>query len=180
MAKCHGKLPSVTRRKRADLEENLRRAERMDSITLLFQIFVELLQLSTDGAALQPNSRPISPTMRAEVRKLDRYLEEYHLLCDKDIQSPQDFTAWRESLDSRIATLEQQRYSIRLKLRRAKSPEEAANLKEQAKAITKKLVPLRKQKQVAQRIEEDIPKIREWIQQERAMEMGDKPISRSR
>ena len=152
----------------------------MDSVTLLFQIFVELLQLSTDKAASQPNSRPISPTMRAEVRKLDRYLEEYHLLCDNDIQSPQDFTSWRERLDSRIASLEQQRYSLRLKLRRAKSPEEAANLKEQAKAITKKLVPLRKQRQVAQRIEEDIPKIREWIEQERTMEMGDKPISRFR
>ena len=159
------------------MEENLRRAERMDSVTLLFQIFVELLQLSTDEATLQPNSRPISPTMRAEVRKLDRYLEEYHLLCDNGIHSPQDFTAWRERLDSRIASLEQQRYSLRLKLRRAKSPEEAANLKEQAKAITKKLVPLRKQRQVAQRIEQDIPKIRDWMEQERAMEMGDNLIN---
>ena len=146
----------------------------MDSVTLLFQIFVELLQLSTDKAASQPNSRPISPTMRAEVRKLDRYLEEYHLLCDNDIQSPQDFTSWRERLDSRIASLEQQRYSLRLKLRRAKSPEEAANLKEQAKAITKKLVPLRKQRLVAQRIEEDIPKIRDWIEQERVIETIEK------
>ena len=81
-------------------------------MTLLFQIFVELLQLSTDEASSQPNSRPISPTMRAEVRKLDRYLEEYHLLCENDIQSPQDFTSWRERLDSRIASLEQQRYSL--------------------------------------------------------------------
>ena len=45
-------------------------------------------------------------------------------------------------------------------------------MKEQAKAITKKLVPLRKQKQIAQRIEEDIPKIRDWIGQERAIESG--------
>ena len=173
-------IPSRKRKPLLDLKENLRRAERMDSVTLLFQIFVELLQLSTDEATLQPNSRPISPIMRAEVRKLDRYLEVYHLLCDNDIHSPQDFTSWREGLDSRIATLEQERYSLRLKLRRAKSPEEAANLKEQAKAITKKLVPLRKQKQIAQRIEEDIPKIREWMEQERAMEMGDNRSLRMR
>ena len=99
-------------------------------------------------------------------------MEEYHLLCDNGIHSPQSFTAWRERLDSRIASLEQERNSMRLKLRRAKSPDEAAALKEQAKAITKKLVPLRKQRQVAQRIEEDIPKIRDWMEQERAMEMG--------
>ena len=163
-------VPSRKRKPLLELEENIRRSERMDSVTLLFQIFVELLQLSTDEASSQPNSRPISPTMRAEVRKLDRYLEEYHLLCDNDIQSPQDFTAWCESMDSRIAVLEKERYSLRLKLRRAKSPKEAADLKERAKAITKKLVPLRKQKQVAQRIEEDIPKIRDWIEQERAIE----------
>ena len=62
---------------------------------------------------------------------------------------------------------------MRLKLRRAKSPDEAAALKEQAKAITKKLVPLRKEKQVAQQIEEDIPKIRDWMEQERMIEMGE-------
>ena len=64
-------IPSRKRKPLLDLKENLRRAERMDSVTLLFQIFVELLRLSKDDAASQSNSRPISPTMRAEVRKLD-------------------------------------------------------------------------------------------------------------
>ena len=166
-------VPSRNRKPLLDLEENIRRAERMDSVTLLFQIFVELLQLSTDETASQPNSRPISPTMRAEVRKLDRYLEEYHLLCDNNIQSPQDFASWCQGLDSRIAALEQERYSLRLKLRRAKLPDEASDLKEQAKAITKKLVSLRKQKQVAQRIEQDIPKIKAWIEREREIELNE-------
>ena len=173
-------IPSRKRKPLLDMEENLRRAERMDSVTLLFQIFVELLKISAGNNLEQHNNRPLSPAMRTEVRKLDQYLEEYHLLCNNDIQSPKDFMAWQKRLDSRIATLEQERYSLRLKLRRAKSPESAADLKEQSKAITKKLVPLRKQKQVAQRIEEDIPKIRDWMEQEREMEMGDKPISRFR
>ena len=173
-------IPSLKRKPLLDMEENLRRAERMDSVTLLFQIFVELLKISAGDNLEQRNNRPLSPAMRAEVRKLDQYLEEYHLLCDNNIHSPQDFTAWRESLDSRIASLEQERYSLQLKLRRAKSPDEASDLKEQAKAITKKLVPLRKQKQVAQRIEEDIPKIKDWMEQEREMEMGDNRSQRMR
>ena len=72
------------------------------------------------------------------------------------------YNDWTPNSDQKASTL-----------RRAKSPEDAADLKEQAKAITKKLVPLRKQKQVAQRIEEDIPKIWDWMEQERAMEMGE-------
>ena len=166
-------IPTRKRKPLLDMEYNLHRAERMDSVTLLFQIFVELLQLCTGGNIEQRNNRPLSPSMRAEVRRLDRYLEEYRLLCDNAIESPQDFVKWREELDSDIATLEQERYSLRCKLRRVKSPEEETALKDQCKAITKKITPLRKQKKIATRIEEHIPKIRELMEQERQMESGE-------
>lgn len=166
-------IPTRKRKPLLDMEYNLHRAERMDSVTLLFQIFVELMQLCTGGNIEQRNNRPLSPSMRAEVRRLDRYLEEYRLLCDNAIESPQDFVKWREELDSDIATLEQERYSLRCKLRRVKSPEEETALKDQCKAITKKITPLRKQKKIATRIEEHIPKIRELMEQERQMESGE-------
>ena len=166
-------IPSRKRKPLLELEYNLHRAEHMDSVTLLFQIFVELLQLCTDNHLDQQSNRPISPAMRAEVRRLDRYLEEYRLLCDNAIESPQDFAKWREGLDSDIATLEQERYSLRCKLRRVKSPEEETALKDRCKAITKKITPLRKQKKIAARMEEHIPKIRELMEQERQMESGE-------
>ena len=164
-------IPSQKRKPLLELEYNLHRAERMDSVTLLFQIFVELLQLCTDSHPDRQNNCPLSPAMRAEVRRLDRYLEEYRLLCDNAIESPQDFAIWREGLDSDIASLEQERYSLRCKLRRVKSPEEETALKDRCKAITKKITPLRKQKKIAARIEEHIPKIRELMEQERQMEL---------
>ena len=166
-------VPSRKRKPLLELEYNLHRAERMDSVTLLFQIFVELLKLSTGGNLDQHSNRPLSPAMRAEVRKLDRYLEEYRLLCDNAIESPQDFAKWREGLDSDITTLEQERYSLRCKLRRVKSPEEETDLKDRCKAITKKIAPLRKQKKIAAHMEEHIPKIRELMEQERQMESGE-------
>ena len=165
-------IPTQKRKPLLDMEYNLHRAERMDSVTLLFQIFVELLKLSTGDNLEQRNNRPLSPAMRAEIRKLDKYLEEYHLLCDNDIQSPQDFSSWKENLNSRIEILEKKRYSLRCKLRRVKSPEEETALKDQCKAITKRLTPLRKQKKIATRIKEHIPKITELMEQERQMELG--------
>ena len=143
-------IPSQKRKPLLELEYNLHRAERMDSVTLLFQIFVELLQLCT----------------------VNHPVEEYRLLCDNAIESPQDFVKWREGLDSKIAALEQKRYSLRCKLRRVKSPEEETALKDRCKAITKKIAPLRKQKKIADRMEEHIPKIRELMEQERQMELG--------
>ena len=166
-------VPSRKRKPLLELEYNLHRAERMDSVTLLFQIFVELLQLCTVNHPDRQSNCPLSPAMRAEVRRLDRYLEEYRLLCDNAIESPQDFVKWREGLDSKIAALEQKRYSLRCKLRRVNSPEEETDLKDRCKAITKKITPLRKQKKIADRIEEHIPKIRELMEQERQMESGE-------
>ena len=80
-------------RKRAPLlaiEYHLRQAQRQDTVTLLFEIFIELLKICTGSNIENTNRRPLSPAMRAEVRKLDQYLEEYKLLCDHRIESPKE------------------------------------------------------------------------------------------
>ena len=76
-----------------------------------------------------------------------------------------------EGLSAKITALEQGRYALRLKLRRAKTPEEDAALKEQAKELTKQITPLRKELKVARRIEEHIPKIKELLDAERNIEL---------
>ena len=70
----------------------------------------------------------------------------------------------------KIEELEQERYKIRLKIRRAKTPEIAEELKQQAKDITKQITPLRKQFKSTLRIAERSPKIKELLQQEEAQE----------
>ena len=52
--------------------------------------------------------------------------------------------SFQENLSARISELEQERYVVRLKIRRVKTPEEDAALKAQAKEITKQITPLRK------------------------------------
>ena len=110
--------------------------------------------------------------MRAEVRKLDQYLEEYKLLCDHRIESPKELLSFQEGLTARISALEEQRYALRLKLRRVKSPEEEAGLKEHCKKITKELTPLR--------IAEHIPKIQELLDAERKTEMEHNNLTRKK
>ena len=109
--------------------------------------------------------------MRAEVQKLDKYIEEYKLLCDNHIESPKERLSFQEDLSAKITALEQERYALRLKLRRVKTPEEDTALKEQAKEITKRITPLRKKLKVALRIEEHIPRIKELLDAERNIEM---------
>lgn len=161
-------------RKRAPLlaiEYHLRQAQRQDTVTLLFEIFIELLKICTGSNIENTNRRPLSPAMRAEVRKLDQYLEEYKLLCDHRIESPKELLSFQEGLTARISALEEQRYALRLKLRRVKSPEEEAGLKEHCKKITKELTPLRRERKTVLRIAEHIPKIQELLDAERKTEI---------
>ena len=160
--------------KRAPLlnfEYQLRQAQRKDTVQLLFELFIEILKLCTGSNIQETDNLPLSPMMRAEVQKLDKYIEEYKLLCDNRIESPKELLSFQENLSAHISELEQERYAVRLKIRRAKTPEEDAALKEQAKEITKQITPLRKQRDIARRIEEHISKIQELLEQERNIEM---------
>ena len=160
--------------KRAPLlnfEHYLRQAQRKDTVTLLFELFIEILKLCTGNNIQETDNRPLSPMMRAEVQKLDKYIEEYKLLCDNHIESPKELLSFQERLSSRISEMEQERYAVRLKIRRAKTPEEDAALKEQAKELTKQITPLRKELKVALRIEEHIPRIKELLDAERNIEL---------
>ena len=168
-------------RKRAPLlaiEYHLRQAQRQDTVTLLFEIFIELLKICTGSNIENTNRRPLSPAMRAEVRKLDQYLEEYKLLCDHRIESPKELLSFQEHLTGRISELEQQRYALRLRLRRVKSPEAEAALKAQAKEIAKEITPLRKQRKIALRIAEHIPQIQGLLDAERQIEMNHNNLTR--
>ena len=78
-------------------------------VQLLFMLFTELLKICTGNNIEQQNNRPLSPMMRAEVRNLDKYLEEYKLLCDSNIESPKELFLFQENLSEKISTLEKER-----------------------------------------------------------------------
>ena len=151
-----------------------------DTIIVLFELFIELLKICIVGNTQEYDNRPVSPMMRAEMRKLDRYIEEYNLLCDNNLDSPKKLLNFQENLSSRISELEQERYALRLKLRRVKTPEEDEALKEQCKEITKKITPLRKELRIAMHIEEHIPKIKALLDAERNIEMKRNDLNKNK
>ena len=162
------------------IEYHLRQAQRKDTVTLLFEIFIELLKICTGSNIEKADQHPLSPAMRAEVRKLDQYLEEYKLLCDRHIESPKELLSFQEGLTAKISELEGQRYTLRLKLRRVKSPVEEAALKERCKEITKEITPLRRDRKTVLRIAEHIPKIQELLDAERKTEMEHNHLTRKK
>ncbi len=154
------------------IEFRMRQYERKDTVQLLFELFIQLLKICTGNNIQQSENRPLSPAMRAEVRKLDNYLEDYKLLCDNKIETAEQLISFRDNLTAKITELESERSAVRNRIRRAKTPQEDAELKEQAKEITEIIKPLRKQRQSSMRIlERSIPAIEDLLEKERQIEL---------
>ena len=173
-------------RKRTSLlaiEYAYREAQRMDGLQLMFAVFVELLKLCTGNSVEEKQNRPLSPLLREEVRKLDKYIEDYKLLCDCHIDTAEELFAFREDIDAQIDQLKAEREHIRNKIRRAPE-EEKSELKLQAKAVTQKMEPLRKQQRIVKCIAERTPQIENLLAMERQQEAefmkGDKNNERNK
>ena len=165
------------------IEYAYREAQRMDGMQLMFAVFIELLKLCTGGNMEERQNRPLSPLLREEVRKLDKYIEDYKLLCDCHIDTAEELFAFTEDIDAQIDQLKAEREHIRNKIRRAPESEKP-ELKLQAKAVTQKMAPLRKQQRIAKRIAERTPQIENLLAMERQQEAefmkGDKNNERNK
>ena len=155
-----------------EFERVYREARKMDGLQLIFAIFLELLKICTGKNLAENKVLPLSPLLRAEVRKLDQYIEDYKLLCDCHIDTAEELSAFREDIDAQINQLEKQREQIRNRIRRAPEAEKA-QLKEQAKALTSQITPLRMQIKIADRIMDRSVRMRQLLDQERQLETNE-------
>ena len=149
-----------------------REAKRMDGLQLIFAIFLEMLKVCTGNNLAENKVLPLFPLLREEVRKLDQYIEDYKLLCDCHIDTAEELSAFRASTATKITELETQREQIRNRIRRAPKTEKNY-LKEQAKALTSQITPLRKQLKIADRIMDRSVRMRQLLDQERQLETNE-------
>ena len=140
-------------------------------VDLLFLILIQLLKLTADDRSWDTRSRPLSPELRIELERLDQYTAMTDLMAEKDIHTDIDLMNYIESVQSDIATLEKERQGYRNQLRRKKDPEKAAVLKGQAKAVSKKLFPLRRKLKTARLIEDRLPVVRNALDAEKQAEL---------
>ena len=144
----------------------------MDGLQLIFAIFLEILKVCTGNNLAENKVLPLSPLLRAEVRKLDQYIEDHQFLCGCHIDTAEELSAFRASTSAKIAELETQREQSRNRIRRAPEAEKT-QLKEQAKNLTSQITPLRKQLKIADRILERSVRMRQLLDQERQLETNE-------
>ena len=150
------------------LEIEYRKMKKMDGIQVLFELIIELCKLITGNNIAPAAPRLLSPEMRREVAKLDKTLEEYRFLCEKQIDSPQELAFFISETRAQISALEKERQSIYNRNRHKKSE----SLNTEARDITAKIKPLRKELSIARAIPEKIPRFEKLLETERQMEIA--------
>lgn len=163
-----------------ELQYELKKAQRMDGIQLAFELIVELLKLMTGNNIDRSSPKPLSPTLRREVQRLDQTLKEYKLLCENQIDSAQELVSFIEKKSANISALELERQKIYNRIRRPKSEEEKEQNKAAARKISTKIKPLREELKTAKAITKHYPHILELLETERAMEAQVKTKNRER
>ncbi len=172
--------PKTKRQPFLDFEYQMQEAAKMDGLQLLFAIIIELFKICTSNNIQEADNRPLSPMVRVEASKAEKYMEEYKLLCDNAIESLKELLSFQENKAERIAELEQERYTLRLRLRRVKTPEEEASLKEECKELTRKITPLRKELRISLGIEQHIPRIKELLDAELEIELKNNGLTQKK
>lgn len=114
-----------------------------------------------------PNTnREIDKYLIDEMRKLDKLIEQQNLLCDNDIETPEQLEEFKTSCKSQIQECDEARNRLRKMLKvaeRAGDEKEVAELKEHISNLTMKMRALRKDIRICDRIQEQEPKIENKI-----------------
>ena len=149
-------------------------------IDLVFLIIIHLLQWAQAERDAQALGRLLSPSLRAEMRNLEEIKSDYALLADHIIHTVDDLSMFKETKTAQIKALEEERQRCRNQLRRPKSPEVEADLKERIHGITERLKPMRKDVKAAERIAERHPQFVKLLETERQMEDRALQLARKR
>ena len=146
-----------------------------DTVTVLldvvFLIIMAMLDLTRAEREGKRNFRPLSPSIRAEMARLDRLHEEYMVLCGNGIHTEHDLSQFISKKSKEINDLERVRQGYRNQLRRPKPPDVEAALKEKIAESTEQIKPLRRDLAAALRVSEHWRQLYELLQTEREMEI---------
>lgn len=151
------------------IEYKLRKTQNLSSFQLTFNILIILLKLITNNQDIEGSKvKPLSPTLRKEVLNLDKLINEYNFITKNNITSLKQLNNFINTKSNEIVTLQNKRYKIRNKIRRATTTKEL--LKTECKQISAQIRPLRKELETAKSINERYEHILNVLNTERKLE----------
>ena len=149
---------------------------KMSGIDVLFLLLFNLLGLLPK----RENYQPLSPEMKQEVRKMERYSNEIRLIVTAKIKTTEDVKSYISQTEKDIENVTNLRQKYRNKLRNCTDENLINEYKEKRNEWTTILNKYRKNLKIANYILEDTPKVKEVIKIEMQMKNGQENIEKTR
>lgn len=108
--------------------------------------------------------------LRHEVRNVKKYVSEYRFLQAEKLNTMTDIKNYIDTTKAEINEFERNRALTDNKRRRAKTPEEKQQYKDERKAITEHITPLRKKLKQAEQIYNKSPRLIDLLDKEYQIE----------
>ena len=143
---------------------------KISGIDVLFLLLFHLLGLLPK----RENYQPLSPEMKQEVRKIERYSNEIRLIVSKKLKKTEDVKDYISQTEEDIEDVTNLRQKYRNKLRNCTDDKLMQEYKEKRNECTTILNKYRKNLKTANYILEDTPKVKEVIKIERKMKRLEK------
>ena len=155
---------------------DLKNISKMKGIDILFLLLFHLLGLIPK----RENYKPLSPEMRQEVRKMERYSKEIRLIVTEKIKTVENVKQYISQTEENIKDVTNIRQKYRNKLRNCKDDKLIKEYKAKRDEWTNVLNTYRKNLKTANFILEDIPKVKEVVKIEKQMQRGQNEISKTK
>lgn len=149
---------------------------KMSGIDVLFLILFHLLGLIPK----RENYKPLSPEMRREIRKMERYSNETRLIVTEKLKTKEDVKSYISQTEKDIEEVTDIRQKYRNKLRNCTDDDLIKEYKSKRDECTTILNKYRKNLKIANWILEDTPKVKYVIKIEQQMKRDQDDITKTR
>lgn len=143
-----------------------------DSLYTLFDTLLTILELML--AKPEEKQVPISPELRFEIQKLDKYIKQQEFLTVYKLETVEELSSFADNLQNRMDKLLEKRKQIDNKIRRAATPEIEAEYKAERRKISGQLAVIREDIATAKDIEKESSRLVRILENEYALEVKQK------
>ena len=143
-----------------------------DSLYTLFDTLLTILELML--AKPEEKQVPISPELRFEIQKLDKYIKQQEFLTVYNLETVEELSSFADTLQNRMDTLLEKRKQLDNKIRRAATPEIEAEYKAERRKLSGQLAVIREDIATAKDIEKESSRLVRILENEYALEVKQK------